>query len=501
MSFVSASFLCFYLLALGLRFSIGRKSQERRYLLSLVILSLIFYSWEIPHYLGLIIFSCLVDYFAARKLFQLAEDRLVTRRLVLLASIFANLGVLASFKYASFISEMFDWTTNIESSNGGNDWWRDLVLPIGISFYTFQSMSYTIDVYRGQLKPVRFERFFLYVSFFPQLVAGPIVRAREFLYQLDRPRPVRKAVFLEGAYLIIRGLFLKIVVADNLGVVVDEQWPTVASENAPGLLCLSVAFFFSCQILCDFMAYTDIARGVAYQLGFKLPINFNAPYLAMSFSNFWKRWHISLSQWMRDYVYLSLGGNKNGRVFTLVNLIIVMLVSGLWHGASMNYLLWGGIHGVAIALERLFGISDWVDRQLKIRQGSAENGSSLFKTLRVNYLYLLIWFVLVQLIWIIGMAVFRSENGSESFIVLENIAHVLLFNQSLNAIDEKTLRTLGLAWVFTLPVFLFHIRTFLYEQRFLPERNVYERSIYVGGMTFLICTLYSTNQAFIYFKF
>ena len=171
--------------------------------------------------------------------------------------------------------------------------------------------------------------------FFPQLVAGPIVRAGAFLYQFDRRRRWHAKVFFEGAYLIVRGLFLKLVVADNLGRIVDERWAVGAAEPH-GLLAFSLLFFFACQLLCDFAGYSDIARGVAYQLGFRLPVNFNAPYIARSFAGFWRRWHISLSEWMRDYVYVSLGGNREGWGRLALNLLLVMLISGLWHGAKLD---------------------------------------------------------------------------------------------------------------------------------------------------------------------
>ncbi len=217
---------------------------------------------------------------------------------------------------------------------------------MGISFYTFQTLSYTIDVYRGELAPVRsFWQFILFISFFPQLVAGPIVRASEFLPQMARPRRLRLRVFYEGVWLVIGGLFLKMVCADNLAAYVDEHWHRGSAAGGDATMSLWLGVMFSGQIFADFCGYSTIARGLGYLLGYRFPLNFDAPYIAATFKNFWERWHITLSRWLRDYLYVPLGGNRGSRARTYVNLLTVMLLGGLWHGAAYTYIVWGAIHG------------------------------------------------------------------------------------------------------------------------------------------------------------
>jgi D-alanyl-lipoteichoic acid acyltransferase DltB (MBOAT superfamily) len=337
------------------RLLIGRRKTETPYVALLLLASCAFYAWHVPAYLLVMLTSTVIDYFAALWMVRLPE-RSARRRLLLAASLVANLGMLGFFKYAGFATESIGRVLGLLGL-GLPVGTLDVVLPIGISFYTFQSMSYTIDVYRGQLRPTRdFTRFLLYVCFFPQLVAGPIVRARDFLYQFARRRQLSLQTFNAGLYLIVRGYFLKVVCANNIAVCVDRYWDAgwQGALNSPALLLLAILFSF--QIFCDFEGYSSIARGLANLLGFRLPLNFNNPYLATSFKNFWQRWHITLSQWLRDYLYLPLGGNRGGRWRTLTNLMIVMLLAGLWHGAAFHFVAWGGIHGAALVVERLLGL-------------------------------------------------------------------------------------------------------------------------------------------------
>ena len=225
----------------------------------------------------------------------------------------------------------------------------NVILPVGISFYTFQSLSYTLDVYRDQLKPTRdWVAFFAYVAFFPQLVAGPIERASHLLPQFESVRVIRKDDLSEGIWLMIWGMFKKVVVADNMAPLVDMVYQENSGVVGPVILLATLAFGF--QIYCDFSGYSDIARGVARILGFDLMFNFNLPYFATSPSDFWRRWHISLSTWFRDYLYIPLGGSRNGSANHLLNLLLTMTVAGLWHGAGWNFLLWGVWHGLALCL-------------------------------------------------------------------------------------------------------------------------------------------------------
>jgi hypothetical protein len=229
----------------------------------------------------------------------------------------------------------------------------DIILPLGISFYTFQAMSYTIDVYRRQAEPSRdLFTFATFVAFFPHLIAGPIMRY-EYLYpQLKNPAPPNPRWLRMGVFLILQGYVKKVVISDNIGPIVDQVFNNIGGHNAGQLL--EAALLFTCEIYCDFSGYTDIARGIAYFLGIELVPNFRAPLLAASITDFWRRWHISLSQWLRDYLYIPLGGNRAGPRRTYINLMTTMLLGGLWHGADWTFAAWGGLHGLLLALERRF---------------------------------------------------------------------------------------------------------------------------------------------------
>ena len=307
--------------------------------------SYVFYGWWNPRYALLILASTVIDYAAARAIAR--ADDLSRRRLFLTLSITSNLGILTVFKYYNFFAEALDqglgWTLPL----------HELLLPVGVSFYTFQSMSYTIDVYRRRSPLARdFVDFALYVSFFPQLVAGPIVRAVEFLPQLEKPRPRDAARIRLGLKLFWFGLFKKIVLADNLARLVDAVHADPAGYGSADIWIASYAFAF--QIYCDFSGYSDMAIGLAALLGFDFPENFHRPYCARNVSEFWRRWHISLSTWLRDYLYIPLGGSHGSRLGNLRNLMITMLLGGLWHGANWTFVIWGTLHGTYLVLHRLF---------------------------------------------------------------------------------------------------------------------------------------------------
>lgn len=270
------------------------------------------------------------------------------RKLWVVVSLCVNLGLLCYFKYTNFLLEC--WA----SLTGASFSMLDIFLPVGISFFTFQSLSYTIDVYRREIKPLtNLLDYAFYVSFFPQLVAGPIVRARDFIPQIRRPLFVSDEMFGRGIFLIVSGLFKKAVISDYISVNFVERIfdnPTLYSgvENLMGV------YGYALQIYCDFSGYSDMAIGIALLLGFHFNINFDSPYKSASVTEFWRRWHISLSSWLRDYLYISLGGNRKGKVRQYVNLIITMFLGGLWHGASWNFVLWGVLHGVALAVHKFW---------------------------------------------------------------------------------------------------------------------------------------------------
>ncbi len=316
--------------------------------LLLLVASYAFYgAWD-WRFLGLLAGSTVVDYLVAEGLRK--SDDVRRRRLLLLVSCVANLGALGFFKYADFFVASAD--ALLQSLGLGALTGRlGVVLPVGISFYTFQTMSYTIDVYRRRLEPCRdVVDFALYVSFFPQLVAGPIERATHLLPQIERPRGVTRDDLAIGAWLITLGYFKKCVVADNLAVLVDQAFN--AESTPSGLVCLLALYGFAFQIYCDFGGYSDIARGLARLLGFDLSVNFRFPYVATNPQEFWHRWHVSLSTWLRDYLYIPLGGSRGGTLATYRNLLLTMVLGGLWHGASWLFVLWGLYHGLLLCAHR-----------------------------------------------------------------------------------------------------------------------------------------------------
>ncbi len=365
MLFNSGVFLQFFA-AFLLLYWLARNNLALRNLLILVA-SYIFYGWWTPdttntvtestnavlaalwhcRFLGLLIATSLLDFIIALNLDRMPSAR--ARKLLLTASIVANLGVLGFFKYCDFF---ITTTADVLSALGVNLEARTLglVLPVGISFYTFQSMSYTIDVYRRELPATRNLRSFLaFVSFFPQLVAGPIERAKHLLPQFERTRVITRTMLEEGIWLILWGMFKKVVLADNFAPLAEMVFDN-STYSAPTVLLGTLAF--GLQIYCDFSGYSDIARGTARVLGFDIMWNFQIPYAATSPRDFWRRWHISLSTWLRDYLYIPLGGNRHSSARTYFNLIVTMLLGGLWHGAAWNFVLWGLWHGTGLAVTR-----------------------------------------------------------------------------------------------------------------------------------------------------
>jgi alginate O-acetyltransferase complex protein AlgI len=258
-----------------------------------------------------------------------------------------DLGLLGYFKYANFF---LSTTDNVL----GTSWIAHVVLPVGISFYTFMAISYVVDTYRGELVPASLARFAVFQAFFPHLVAGPIVRASELLPQLESERDPRKVDVSRAFFLIVSGLFLKVVIANHLATnIVDDVF---AAPNTHSSLEVLVAVYgYAVQIFADFCGYTNIAIGIALLLGFQFPQNFNSPYTAVSLQDFWRRWHMTLSRWLRDYLYIPLGGNRKGRLLTYRNLMLTMLLGGLWHGAAWTFVVWGGIHGLGLSIERATG--------------------------------------------------------------------------------------------------------------------------------------------------
>lgn len=342
MIFSSGLFLWLFLGFSLIYLLLQRKTTAR--LLFVSLFSYYFYYKSSGFYFFLLGIVTVSDFLLARWMYR--TETSWKRKLIVCCSLCINLGLLCYFKYTNFFYEMLAplWHGTYHP--------LDIFLPVGISFFTFQSLSYTIDVYRKDLKPLsNLLDYVFYVSFFPQLVAGPIVRARDFIPQIRQPLYVSPEMFGQGVFFIVSGLFKKAVISDYISVnfverIFDNPGLYSGLENLFGV------YGYALQIYCDFSGYSDMAIGIALLLGFRFPINFNSPYKADSVTDFWHRWHISLSTWLRDYLYISLGGNRKGKIRTYLNLFLTMLLGGLWHGASWNFIVWGGLHGVALAVHK-----------------------------------------------------------------------------------------------------------------------------------------------------
>ena len=344
MLFNSLEFWLFFIPVLALVHLLPHRGQN----ILLLVGSYVFYgAWD-WRFLSLIFISTLVDYLAAP--FAVPGRSQLLRRLAVTTSVTVNLGILGFFKYHNFFVQSFIDLFGI-SQGSTDELLLSLILPVGISFYTFQTMSYTFDVHSGKMRPVRsFLDFALYVAFFPQLVAGPIERASRLVPQIVNRRHIEPSRLESGCHLIAWGLCKKVFIADSIALPVNIVYAS-ADPTGPEVYVATVAF--AVQIYCDFSGYTDIARGTARLLGVELMLNFNLPYIAQNPSDFWRRWHISLSTWLRDYLYFPLGGSRHGEWATYRNITITMVLGGLWHGARYNFVLWGLFHGGILAIHRI----------------------------------------------------------------------------------------------------------------------------------------------------
>lgn len=427
MLFNSLHFLLFFAVVLGIYYAAEFKYRW----LFLLCASYYFYaSWN-PAYLLLIILSTIVDYAAGLQMGKIQEK---ARRLpYLLLSLAVNLGLLFFFKYYNFFAESLQTIFAF----GGIPYapsTYNILLPVGISFYTFQTLSYSIDVYRGTIKPERHLGIFaLYVSFFPQLVAGPIERSSRLLPQFWQKHEFEYGRVVEGFRLILWGFFKKLVIADRVAIAVNQVYGN--PDGYSGLSLLIATIFFAFQIYCDFSGYSDIAIGVARIMGYDLMTNFRQPYFSTSIREFWQRWHISLSTWFRDYLYIPLGGNRVGPAMVYINLLLVFVVSGLWHGANWTFVIWGFIHGLLLIIERFFGqvLKRKKDETLRFSGGFT---ASILKGLCT--------FTVVCIAWVF----FRADNLGEALVVLSGSAHfcIELLTGKINFIYIRSaLASLGLA--------------------------------------------------------
>jgi len=435
-----------------------------------------FYACWNPKFLLLLVLSTAMDYACGLWVDQAEEPR--RRKAVVALSMALNLGMLGYFKYYNFFAESLQ-TVLARLGVVVPLTHLNVILPIGISFYTFQSMSYVIDVYRRDLKPTRnFIQFATFVSFFPHLVAGPIMRPTSLLPQVVRPRRFNLQQFYDGSYLIFWGLVKKVVVADNLALITDDlfgPWQTLGGGTA-----LIAIYAFAFQIYGDFSGYTDVARGVAKCLGFELSLNFNLPYFATSPKDFWNRWHISLSHWLRDYVYISLGGNRGNKFMVYRNLMITMLLGGLWHGAAWTYVLWGFYQGLLLVGHRL--ASPWLERV----QPTDAVDRGCWKALRI-----FVTFHLVCLGWLI----FRASSIEQAFAMLSAIVYRPTIPAASYLLPVMAV---------ILPLLLVQIAQYVSKDLNVIARTPwYVRSVFYTACfyIFVLAGAFDQGKQFIYFQF
>jgi alginate O-acetyltransferase complex protein AlgI len=448
--------------------------------LHLLIASCIFYMAFIPVYILILIFTIVIDYFAGIIIEKSVGRK---RKLFLIISIIANVGILAVFKYYNFFIENVNELFHLTGQKAGFSY-LNIILPIGLSFHTFQAMSYTIEVYRGnQAAEKHFGIYALYVLFYPQLVAGPIERPQNLLHQFREKHPFEINRMYEGLRLMLWGLFKKVVIADRLSIYVDAVYGN--PEQHSGMNLLVATIFFAIQIYCDFSGYSDMAIGAAKVMGFKLMTNFNRPYFARNIQEFWKRWHISLSSWFRDYVYISLGGNRVSKSRVYLNVIIVFLLSGFWHGANWTFVIWGGIHALLIVSYMLF--RQYVKQNIAKKNWLADAAATLFT------------FSVVCLAWIF----FRAGSTAEAIYILSAI-----FSGNNNAF-QFIVSSKGMEFGITSALIsVAMIGLLLWNDRFQDVlqtalNNKRHRDILVNGMMLFLIIVFGVFQktSFIYFQF
>ena len=476
MLFNSFEFLLFLPVVFLLYWFVFNKKLNLQNLL-LLVSSYIFYGWWDYRFLSLIIFSSIIDFYCGLSI-EKAHTKTIKKKWLLL-SMFINLGFLGIFKYFNFFSQSlqeafqsFGYQIDTLTLN--------IILPVGISFYTFQTMSYTIDVYRNKLKPTKdIIAFFAFVSFFPQLVAGPIERATNLLPQFYKKRQFNYANAVDGCRQILWGLFKKIVVADNCALIVNQVFDNYTEYNASSLLIGSV--FFAFQIYGDFSGYSDIAIGTSRLFGFNLMQNFAFPYFSRDIAEFWRRWHISLSTWFRDYVYIPLGGSRGGLWMKVRNTFIIFLVSGFWHGANWTFVIWGALNAIYFLPLLL------LDKNRVNTNTVAENNIVInFK----EFIQVGTTFVLTLLAWVF----FRAPNVNTAINYIYNMFSKTIFN--FPTIDLKPL-----IFIFILVVFEWYNRT---KEHGLEINNIkltiFRWFIYL----FVFCLILifgAQSQSFIYFQF
>ena len=474
MLFNSLEYLLFLPTVVGLFYLMPHRARQ----VFILLASYFFYMYWKPQYVILILISTGVDFVAARMIGQ-TPDKVAKRRWLLL-SLVSNLGLLFTFKYFNFVAGSVNQFALLFS--GEQLLPRlDILLPVGISFYTFQTLSYTIDVYRGNLEPEQdLISFSLYVTYFPQLVAGPIERASRLLWQLKKEQSFNFERFKHGIRIIGWGMFKKVVVADRLAPYVNAVY-THPSRHG-GLTIWTATYFFAAQIYCDFSGYSDIAIGTAALMGVSLMDNFRTPYFSASIREFWTRWHISLSSWFRDYVFIPLGGSRCSRSRYLFNVLVVFMVSGLWHGANWTFVVWGALHGSYFALE-VFVLDPLLGNRTGNEVGAAPRAIRFLRTLLTFHLTLVAW------------VFFRAESVSSAILVISRA-----WSGELKALMPKSEFYFSIALLF----FLFLVERaqqkgpILERLDRLPAAGRWSAYLFV---VFALILFAKRSSAFIYFQF
>jgi len=481
MLFNSLHFLVFFPIVVALYFSIPHRHRW----IMLLISSYYFYmSWK-AEYIFLIIISTLIDYVVGIQIYRSKNPR--RKRLFLLLSLFSNLGLLFAFKYFNFFSESFRLLL-AQYSIPLDPITLKVLLPVGISFYTFQTLSYTIDIYRGKIKPQKHLGIFaVYVSYFPQLVAGPIERAKNLLPQLLEKHNFEYKRVTDGLKLMLWGFFKKVVIADHLAVTVNMVYNNLGDYTGTSLWI--AILFFAFQIYCDFSGYSDIAIGASQVMGISLMDNFRRPYFSKSISEFWKRWHISLSTWFKDYLYIPLGGNRVAVPRWYFNLMVVFIVSGLWHGANWTFVIWGALHGAYLVLSII---------TQKFRDRAAAF-TLLSKYPQVHSMFkIAVTFVLVNIGWVF----FRANSLSDAVYVFTHLFKGISFN-----IPELNIGIGFIGLIYSLGIiafmeFIHIIQEHVRMRQFLSDKPIAMRwSIYLAIIALLVLFGVFDNTEFIYFQF
>jgi alginate O-acetyltransferase complex protein AlgI len=483
--FNSLAFFIFFPLVTWLYFLLPHRSRTAM----LLVASCVFYMFFIPKYILILALTIVVDYIAG---ILIERENGYRRKILLGLSIVANVGVLALFKYfnffnesVAFLSALFGWSYPIHIIS--------IILPVGLSFHTFQAMSYTIEVYKGRQSAERdFGIYALYVMFFPQLVAGPIERPQNLLHQFCEVHYFESGRVTAGLRLMAWGLFKKVVVADRLAIFVNAIYSDPSQASGP-VLALAT-FFFAFQILFDFSGYSDIAIGCARVMGFKLMTNFDTPYQSLSISEFWRRWHISLSTWFKDYLYIPLGGSRVSHPRWYLNIFIVFLVSGLWHGANWTYVIWGGMHGFFL----VFGLATVGVRGRIARTTSIEKHPKFHRLLKM-----MTTFLLVCLSWIF----FRANSVHDAMEVYSHLLsdwgtlfQIKRLKEAFHVIELSSLAVGILLIVFVEAVHTVQRRCSL--QAWMNTQPWWLRwSIYYAGTAALFFFFVDESDQFIYFQF